>query len=274
MPSVLITGASRGIGKAIAGHLAEMGWEVVAGVRRPEDAAALEGIPGVAAVTLDITDSEHVAALDEVLPARLDAVVNNAGVVVGGPLETVSAAQLRRQFDVNVVGQLAVTQAVLPRLRQSRGRIVFVSSVNGQIATPMLGPYCASKFALEAAADALRMELQPWRIRVSVVEPAQTATDMWDTADQAADGMEADMSPEQRVLYAKHVAGFRKMIPVSQKVAVPAKTVAQVVAAALTDRRPKARYAVGLGPRLQMRLVKSLPSRVSDIAVRKAFGQP
>jgi NAD(P)-dependent dehydrogenase (short-subunit alcohol dehydrogenase family) len=274
MPSVLVTGAARGIGKAVALHLAGLGWEVMAGVRRPEDAAVLETIPGVTAVTLDITDAEQVAALERVLPARLDAVVNNAGVVVGGPLEIVPTAELRRQFEVNVIGQLAVTQAVLPRLRQSGGRIVFVSSVNGRIATPLLGPYCASKFALEAAADALRMELKPWQIRVSVVEPAQTATDMWKTAEQAADGMEAVMSPGQRVLYSIHVAGFRKMIPASQKAAVPAKIVAQVVAAALTDRRPKARYAVGVGPKLQMLLVNSLPTRVTDVMLRKSFGQP
>jgi NAD(P)-dependent dehydrogenase (short-subunit alcohol dehydrogenase family) len=274
MPSVLVTGASRGIGKAITRHLAELGWDVIAGVRRPEDAAVLQTVPRVTAVTLDITDAEQVAALDELLPARLDAVVNNAGVVVGGPLETVSAAHLRRQFDVNVVGQLAVTQAVLPRLREHGGRIVLVSSVNGRIATPMLGPYCASKFALEAAADALRMELTPWRIRVSVVEPAQTATDMWQTAEKTADDMEADMSPEQRVLYAEHVAGFRKMIPASRKVAVPATAVAKVVEAALTDRRPRPRYTVGVGPKLQMMVVNALPSRVADIVLRKSFGQP
>lgn len=200
--------------------------------------------------------------------------VNNAGVVVGGLLESVSPDQLRRQLDINVVGQLAVSQAVLPRLRESGGRIVFVSSVNGRIATPMLGPYCASKFALEAAAEALRMELRPWRIRVSVVEPAQSATDMWETADQTVDDMEAAMSPEQRVLYSKHVVGFRKMIPVSRKMAVPAERVAQVVESALTNRRPKARYAVGVGPRLQMALVTALPSAVSDVLLRKAFGQP
>jgi len=274
MSSVLVTGASRGIGKAVTLHLAAVGWDVIAGVRRPEDAAVLEATAGVTPVILDITDPEQVAALDEVLPARLNAVVNNAGVVVGGPLESVSPDDLRRQLDVNVVGQLAVSQAALPRLRESRGRIVFVSSVNGRVAAPMLGPYCASKFALEAAADALRMELRPWRIRVSVVEPAQTATDMWDSAEQTADDMEASMSPGQRVLYAKHIAGFRKMIPTSRKMAVPADKVAQVVESALTDRRSKARYAVGVGPRLQMAVANALPSAVSDVVLRKAFGQP
>ena len=274
MPTVLVTGASRGIGRSIAEHLAARGWEVFAGVRRPEDASALGASPCVTPVSLDVTDAKQVAALDSVLPARLDAVVNNAGVVVGGPLEAVSTDELRRQIDINVVGQIAVTQAVLPRLRESRGRIVFISSVNGRIATPMLGPYCASKFALEAAADVLRMELKPWHIRVSIVEPAQTATDMWDAAEQTADDMETAMTSGQRVLYTKHVAGFRKMIPTSRKLAVPAEKVAQVVEGALTDRRPKARYAVGVGPRLQMALVNALPSAVTDVVLRKAFGQP
>lgn len=274
MSTVLVTGASRGIGRATAEYLAGRGWQVIAGVRRPEDAATLGATPGVKAIRLDVTDAAQIAALGEQLPERLDAVVNNAGVVVGAPLEAVEIAELRRQLDVNVVGQIAVTQAVLPRLRASGGRIVFISSVNGQIATPMLGPYCASKFALEAAADALRMELRPWHIRVSIVEPAQTATDMWDDAERTADDMEAGMTPGQRVLYAKHIAGFRKMIPASRRMAVPAENVAEVVEAALTDRRPRARYTLGWGPRLQMAAINALPTRVSDVLVRKALAQP
>jgi NAD(P)-dependent dehydrogenase (short-subunit alcohol dehydrogenase family) len=274
MPSVLVTGASRGIGKAIVARLASDGWDVYAGVRTDADVAAVSAIPRVHGILLDITSAEHVAALADSLPERLDAVVNNAGIVVGGPLETLSVNELRRQLEVNVVGQLAVTQAVLPRLRDSRGRIVFISSVNGKIASPIIGAYCASKFALEAAADALRMELRPWRIRVSVVEPAQTATDMWDTAEDAADELEAAMTPGQRVLYAKHVAGFRKMIPVSRKMAVPTEKVADVVHDALTARRPRARYAVGLGPALQIALMRNLPPAAADLILRKVFGQP
>jgi NAD(P)-dependent dehydrogenase (short-subunit alcohol dehydrogenase family) len=274
MPSVLVTGASRGIGKAIVARLASDGWDVYAGVRTDADAAAVSAIPRVHGILLDITSAEHVAALVDSLPKRLDALVNNAGIVVGGPLETLSVNDLRRQLEVNVVGQLAVTQAVLPRLRDSRGRIVFISSVNGKIASPIIGAYCASKFALEASADALRMELRPWRIQVSVVEPAQTATDMWDTAEDTADELEAAMTPGQRVLYAKHVAGFRKMIPVSRKMAVPTEKVADVVHDALTARRPRARYAVGLGPALQIALMRNLPPSAADLVLRKVFGQP
>src|SRR6185369_6932538 len=124
-----------------------------------------------------------------------------------GPMETVSADEWRKQLEINVIGQLAVTQAVLPRLRRSRGRIVFISSVNGRLAMPLVGAYSASKFALEASADALRMELSPWKIRVVVVEPAQTDTDMWRTADDMVAELEAGLTPEHRTLYAKHIAG-------------------------------------------------------------------
>src|SRR3954462_7436265 len=142
MPSVLVTGAARGIGRATVLRLAGAGWDVVAGVRRPEDGEAVAAAADpnrVTPVTLDITDWGKVAALAGALPARLDAVVNNAGIVVGGPVEAVPIDDVRRQFEVNVVGQVAVTQALMPRLRAARGRVVFVSSVSGRVSTPMTG---------------------------------------------------------------------------------------------------------------------------------------
>src|ERR1700739_1857613 len=139
MPTVPATGGSRGIGKTIATHLAAKGWDVFAGVRTEDDPALPRVSPRLTPVRLDVTDEKDIAALDQSLPPRLDAVVNNAGVVVAGPLETVPLADLRRQLDINVTGQIAVTQAVLPRLRSSRGRIVFISSLNGKIAFPLLG---------------------------------------------------------------------------------------------------------------------------------------
>ena len=223
MPSVLVTGAGRGIGKSIVQHLAERGWDVIAGVRTDADAAAITALDPqrISSVILDVTDAGHIAALGESLPRRLDAVVNNAGVVVSGPMEAVAPDDWRKQLEINVIGQLAVTQAVLPRLRESRGRAVFISSVNGRLSMSLIGAYCASKFALEAAADALRMELRPWGIGVAIVEPAQTDTDMWRTADDMVEQAEAALTDEQRGLYARHIAGMKKMIPVSQRMAVP-----------------------------------------------------
>ncbi len=272
MPAVLVTGAARGIGKTIVTYLSAAGWDVIAGVRGQDDAAAMSAMPGVTAVILDVTNDDQVAALTSCLPKRLDAVVNNAGIAVSGPIEALTAADLRRQLDVNVVGQLAVTSAVLPLLRESRGRIIFISSVNGRISLPLLGAYSASKFALEAAADALRLELKPWHVGVSVVEPAQTDTDLWRQAEKSVDDMEAAMSASHRALYAKHILGMRKSIPMSQRMAVEPEKVAAVVKEALTARSPRARYPVGLGPAIQMSLVTKLPTRLRDNLIGKLTG--
>lgn len=276
MPTVLITGASRGIGRATALWLADRGWDVYAGVRQAQDGDALaEGGAGrITPLQLDITDAAQVAALDDALPARLDAVVNNAGVVVAGPVEAVPVAELRRQLEVNVVGQATVTQALLPRLRASRGRVVFVSSVSGLIATPMFGPYSASKFALEAMVDALRMEVAPWGIRVVLVQPAQTDTDLWRHAEQDLDQTAATLSPAHRELYARHIAGFRKTIPRSISVAAPPDGVAAVIEQALTATRPRARYVVGRAARAQAILGRALPTPLRDVVLRLGAGVP
>jgi NAD(P)-dependent dehydrogenase (short-subunit alcohol dehydrogenase family) len=276
MPSVLVTGAARGIGRSIVEHLAAGGWDVIAGVRTAEDAAAVTKADPqrISSVILDVTDAGHIAALSASLPVHLDAIVNNAGIAVGGPIETVDPEDWRKQLDINVIGQLAVTQAVLPRLRESRGRVVFISSINGKVTFPMLGAYCASKFALEAAADALRMELKPWGIPVVLVEPAQTDTDMLRTADAVVKEMEAALTPEHRALYAKHVAGMKKFIPFSQRMAVPTEKVSAVVEEALTARRPRARYVVGIGPKVQLALISNLPTRARDRVLRMVSGQP
>jgi NAD(P)-dependent dehydrogenase (short-subunit alcohol dehydrogenase family) len=223
---------------------------------------------------LDITDDADVAALDSRLPDRLDAVVNNAGIIVAGPVEALSLAELRRQLDVNVVGQVAVTQAVLPRLRSSKGRAVFVSSISGRVATPLLGAYSASKFAIEAVADALRMELHPWRIRVSIVEPAQIDTDMWRGADAQADETFASFSAEHQRLYAGHVNGLRKGIPIMQRIAADPEGVAATVERALTARRPRRRYLVGPAARLQGPLTQLSPTVVRDVVQRTATRTP
>ncbi|MFC7502774.1 SDR family NAD(P)-dependent oxidoreductase, partial [Nocardioides sp. GCM10030258] len=156
MPSVLVTGASRGIGLAITRHLSARGWDVYATARSAADVSALGQLPHVHPVQLDVTDRAAVAGLPEHLPARLDAVVNNAGIIVQGPVESLALDDLSRQLDVNVTSQIAVVQAVLPQLRKARGRVVFMSSVSGLITLPGTGAYSASKYALESLADALR----------------------------------------------------------------------------------------------------------------------
>jgi NAD(P)-dependent dehydrogenase (short-subunit alcohol dehydrogenase family) len=271
VPSVLITGAGRGIGRAAVLRMADAGWDVYAGVRRAEDAP--EG-DRVTPVVLDVTDAEQLAALDGALPERLDAVVNNAGVVVSGPVEGLDLDDLRRQLDVNVTAQVAVTQAVLPRLRESRGRVLFVSSVSGRVASPLTGAYNASKFAIEGIADALRMELRPWGIAVVLIEPGSVDTDLWRNAQDTASEAEAAMRPEHRELYAEHLAGMRKAITRIQKQAGPVDKVAGAIEQALTADRPRARYLVGPDARVQVAMRAALPTRGLDAVISKATGQP
>jgi NAD(P)-dependent dehydrogenase (short-subunit alcohol dehydrogenase family) len=277
VPSVLITGASRGIGRATALRLARAGWSVYATVRQEADGTELVAEAAGHQVTplrLDVTDDAAVASLVDGLPERLDAVVNNAGIVVSGPLESLSAAELREQFEVNVVAAVAVTNAVLPRLRAARGRIVFVSSLSGIVSTPMTGAYNASKFALEAIADAWRLELRQWGIKVVLVEPAMTDTDLWRDAPEVLEEETAAMSDEHRALYKEHLEGMRKVIPRIQKMAKPVDTVAATIEKALTASRPKARYPVGADVRIQAALSGVTPARMMDAVNGKLTGTP
>jgi NAD(P)-dependent dehydrogenase (short-subunit alcohol dehydrogenase family) len=276
VPAVLISGASRGIGRATALRLARSGWDVYATVRRAGDGEELAAEAGgsLHPLQLEVTSDEQIAALGEVLPERLDAVVNNAGVVVSGPLESLSAADVRDQFEVNVVGAVALTNLVLPKLRDSGGRIVFVSSLSGRISTPMTGAYNASKFAIEAIADAWRLELRPWGVKVVLVEPAMTDTDLWRKAPETLEEGVGEMSPEHRDLYAGHLAGMRKTIPRIQRMAKPVEGVAATIERALTARRPRARYLVGADVRVQAALNAITPTRLKDVTFGRLTGTP
>ena len=263
MSAVLVTGAGRGLGRAIALRLAAAGWDVYAGVRDEQAGKALAAESArITPVELDITDADQVRALRG-LP-RLDALVNNAGIGVGGPVEVVAPDDVRRQFEVNVVGQIAVTQAVLPLLRASRGRIVFISSLNGRVAVPMSGIYNASKFALEAIADALRVELRPWRIGVTLVEPGCHDTDPWRGMMDMLDDLVAGMSPDHRELYAAHNTGQRALLAKLKKQVKPPERVAVAVEKALTARKPPVRLLVGPDARALVGLRRVLPARVLD----------
>src|SRR6478609_6266184 len=207
MPSVLVTGAGRGIGLAITEHMSRRGWNVYATARSDAALNSLDRLPNVHAIALDITDRSAIAALPDQLPAELNGVVNNAGIIVNGPVEGLSLDDLTQQLDINVISQIAVTQTVLPKIRNVRGRVVFMSSVSGLFTTPGTGAYNASKYAIESLADALRMELRPWRIPVSLIEPGPIRTDMWADALDDYDHMTKQLSDEHRRLYASHLAG-------------------------------------------------------------------
>lgn len=279
--TVLITGASSGIGLACAVHLAQSGFRVFAGVRREEDGETLKRKSGGAILPLfmDVTDQNSVAAArdrvsDAVGAAGLSGLVNNAGIVVSGPLEFIPPDQLRKQFDVNVLGQVSVTQAFLPLLRTGRGRIVFMGSISGRMSTPFLAPYSASKFALEAITDSLRMEVKPWGITVSLIEPGSVKTPIWKKSIAAADAYAREFPPEASDLYGsqlkKATEGAKKMEAQGIDVAVVARTVEH----ALTSNRPKTRYLLGRGVNFQAFMKKVLPDRLMDRIILRIIGLP
>lgn len=270
MPSVLVTGAGRGIGLAITEHMSQKGWEVYATARSAEALESLGRLSRVHAIALDITDRSAIAALPDLLPDELNGVVNNAGIVVNGPVEGLSLDDLTRQLDVNVISQIAVTQAVLPKIRASHGRVVFISSVSGLFTTPGTGAYNASKYAIESLADALRMELRPWNIAVSLVEPGPIRTDIWTTVLDEHDRMVEQLSDEHRRLYEPQLAGTRKLLGRMQKLAADPSRVTKAVDHALTSRRPKRRYLLDFASRAQKTIVAVTPTAVSDAVLAAA----
>jgi NAD(P)-dependent dehydrogenase (short-subunit alcohol dehydrogenase family) len=274
MSTVLITGASRGIGRATALALDGAGHDVIAGVR-DEDAAerlAAEASGRLRTLRVDITDADSVHAAAEAVGGRLDALVNNAGVVVGAPVEALDLDKLRRQLEVNVVAQVAMTQALLPALRAAAGRVVFMSSISGRVSVPLLTPYTASKFAIEAIADGLRLELRPWGIRVVLVEPGSIDTDMWRGAEAQFDSEVAAMDAEHRRLYDGLLTGARKMIRTTARRAAPVDVVTAAVVEAITAERPRTRYVVGREARVQLLIKAALPDRAYDALAARMLG--
>jgi NAD(P)-dependent dehydrogenase (short-subunit alcohol dehydrogenase family) len=269
MPNVLVTGASRGIGRATALTLLRHGFTVYGGVRNDTDAAEVEAA-GMNPIHLDVTDAASLADLPSALGHRLDALVNNAGIVESGPLEGITLDRLRHQLEVNVVGQVAVTQQVLDLLRASNGRIVLISSVSGRITTPLLGAYSASKFALEAIGDTLRVELRPWDIDVSLVEPGSIDTDIWRRAEETADETERALSAEHRELYRVQIDRLRKLARTIQGRTTAPEKVADAVLQALTADHPRARYVVGTDAKAQLLGRALLPTRAWDAVLARA----
>ena len=306
MPVALITGASTGIGRATALRLTKAGWTVLAGVR---DTAAGErlladagaqgtsagarpsagGAPGAGQspdgsllpLTLDVTDAEQIADAAARVEGRtsqdgdpprggLDALVNNAGIGVGGPLEMIALEDLRRQLEVNVLGQIAVTQAMLPALRRARGRIVFVSSIGGRVAMAFTAPYAASKHAVEAIGDALRVELHSSNVQVALIEPGSVATPIWDKGRAQAERV--SVPPELQKEYGHVPDAMDKVLKDTQRRGIPPEQVAQTIERALTARRMKARYVVGRDAKGMLLVRRLLPDLVFDRVARRVLG--
>jgi NAD(P)-dependent dehydrogenase (short-subunit alcohol dehydrogenase family) len=265
---VLITGASTGIGEATALRLAKGGFRVFAGVRKAEDGERLREAGVTVVHPLDVTSEDDVAAAvarveEELAGDPLRGIVNNAGIGIGGPLEGLELDDFRRTLEVNTTGQLAVTKAFLPLLRKSKGRIVNMTSIGGRVAQPFAGPYVASKYALEAVTDVLRVELLEWGIDVIAIEPGTIATPIWEKSSREAEQVLERLSPELRDLYGKRLAKMAKVLERQTKRGVAPDKVAQAVEKALTSSHPRTRYLVG-DAYVLLALKTVLPTRLLD----------
>lgn len=280
--TVLVTGASSGLGKEAALGLARAGFQVVAGVRSPDDGERLatEASGRLKPVLLDVTEEESVRLAAEQVAEMVGVrglwgLVNNAGICVSAPLECVPPDVLRRQLDVNVVGQLAVTQAVLPLLRDARGRVVNVTSGVGNVAVPYLGAYAAAQFAKEGMSDALRRELRPLGVAVSVVQPGSIMTPIWGKISESGRDVLDRVPTEIATLYRD---SFLRFIEANEKQAMTSKTTpadfAHTVKRALTAGRPKTRYRVGTDAMTVAVLARLLPDSLLDRQFRAVVGPP
>ena len=275
-PWILITGANSGIGADAARYLHERGFGIIACMRKiPADAPAL---PRFHRIQLDVTKPDTIeAARNAVIALNLEGpfhLLNNAGIAVAGPVEGLSDERWREQFDVNVFGLLAVTRAFLPLVRKTKGRIVNVSSISGIFASPYLGAYAASKFAVEALTDALRREVVNAGIEVCLIEPGPIATPIWEKNLKEKDALLASFGPEIHAHYAADMDRFAGVVEDSAKHALPVVRVSEAIHRALTARRPKARYPVLARAAVwQIALITRLPGRMVDRLVMKGFGR-
>jgi NAD(P)-dependent dehydrogenase (short-subunit alcohol dehydrogenase family) len=272
--TVLVTGASTGIGEATVLHLKTLGFDAIGAVRKDEDAERLEG-RGVRTVRIDVTNADQIAAArDELGDVALAGLVNNAGIAVAAPLEFLPIDRLRQQLEINLIGQVAVTQAFLPALRRGHGhgRIVNLSSIGGRVGLPLVGAYNASKFGLEGLSDALRRELRPQGIDVILIEPGGVKTPIWRKGEDLADEMLEDVPPEAERLYGQLIqnvrAGTRRIATES---GIEPREVAEVIGTALTASRPRTRYLVGSDAKMRARLARVLPDRVMDRMIGRAL---
>lgn len=271
---ILISGASTGIGRACAVHMASLGHQVWGGVRSQKSFQDLTkmNVRGLRPIFLDVTEEKSITdavSLIKKESGTLHALVNNSGIAVGGPIEGLSLADWRRQFEVNFFGLIALTQACLPLLRESKGRIVNMSSMSGRLASPYLAPYASSKFALEAFSDSLRRELYRFGVQVAIIEPGAINTPIWKKS--IADGVElkAEMSNEVMEVYGTPIDQFFKAMEKTERGSSPVGVVVRAVEHALLSRTPRTRYPVGKYVNLLTRAAAVLPDKWMDGILRQ-----
>jgi NAD(P)-dependent dehydrogenase (short-subunit alcohol dehydrogenase family) len=275
--AIVVTGASTGIGAAAAETLAKDGFVVFAGVRTDADAARLAALhPNLRPLRLDVTDRAQIAVAAEHVAASgfaLRGLVNNAGVAVAGPLEFLPVDQLRRQFEINVFGAIEVSQAFLPLLRATRGRLVFVGSISGRLSVPFIGPYSASKFALRALTDAMRVELAPSGIDVALVEPGSVKTPIWEKGRASRESLLALLPPQTLDHYGPQLEALFEGTDREERSGMPVEVVSEAIRHALTARKPHANYVLG-GAAKAGSILSMLPASLRDPAMRKSMRLP
>jgi NAD(P)-dependent dehydrogenase (short-subunit alcohol dehydrogenase family) len=275
--AVVVTGASTGIGRATALLLDGKGYRVFAGVRKEADADELRrlGSDRLAPVTIDVTDSKQIdSAREQVAEAVGDGglvgLVNNAGVGGGGPIEFMPLDELRRTLEINLVGQVAVTQAFIPLLRKAKGTIVFIASIGGRVASPFMSPYNTSKFGIEALGESLRQELRPWEIDVVVVEPGSIDTEIWSKGSEQVRERSDALPEDARRLYGRQLSRFGEVLSETASRGIPPEKVAEVVWKAIDSDNPRYRYLVGTDAKIAARLKGALPDRTfTKLAARQ-----
>jgi NAD(P)-dependent dehydrogenase (short-subunit alcohol dehydrogenase family) len=275
--AVVVTGASTGIGRATALLLDANGYRVFAGVRKEEDARELakDGSDRLTPITIDVTDAGQIeSARQEVAEAvgeqGVAGLVNNAGVGGGGPIEFMPLDELRRTLEINLIGQVAVTQAFIPLIRKRKGTIVFIASIGGRVASPFMSPYNTSKFAIEALGESLRHELRPWGIEVVVVEPGSIDTEIWTKGNEQVRQQVEEMPEDARRLYGRQVTRFGEVLNETASRGIPPEKVAEVVHKAIASDNPRHRYLVGTDAKIGARLKGTLPDRTfSKLAARQ-----
>jgi NAD(P)-dependent dehydrogenase (short-subunit alcohol dehydrogenase family) len=279
--AVVVTGASTGIGRATALLLDKKGYAVFAGVRKQQDAKSLSeaGSERLTPITIDVTKQRSISAArnkvrEAVGEEGLVGLVNNAGVGNGGPVETLRIQELRDVLEVNLVGQVAVTQAFLPLVRAAKGTIVFIASIGGRIASPFMSPYNTSKFAVEALGESLRAELAPWKIDVVVVEPGSIDTPIWSKGAETIDEQTEKMSDDEKRLYGKQLERMEKVLMDTASRGIPPEGVAKVIQKAIASEKPKHRYLVGTDAKIAARLKGGLPDRAFAGLVGRRFKMP
>jgi NAD(P)-dependent dehydrogenase (short-subunit alcohol dehydrogenase family) len=275
--AVVVTGASTGIGRATALYLDERGYQVFAGVRKEEDARELskDGSDRLTPISIDVTEADQIeSARQQVAEAvgeqGLAGLVNNAGVGGGGPIEFMPLDELRDTLEVNLIGQVAVTQAFIPLIRTGNGTIVFIASIGGRVASPFMSPYNTSKFAIEALGESLRHELRPWGIDVVVVEPGSIDTQIWAKGNEQIRERVDELPEDARRLYGRQLTRFGEVINETANRGISPEKVAEVVHRGISSENPKHRYLVGTDAKIGARLKGTLPDRTfSKLAARQ-----